>query len=158
MTDRFRRESISLEFTDELKKSEGIEWSEWWELYIQLIRRMRNNTMTKQQKLYIIKQLQNNDFWVRRVSKELMMSYSTVNSIKVEYQHSILWNKIPDYDIKTKKRLDKAETKIIDWYVNSSWVPFTAKDIWARLSSVFNKDYSEDLIRRLFERGFRHEL
>ena len=129
-------------------KSEEIEWSEWWELYIQLIRRIRNKTMTKQQKLYIIKQLQNNDFWVRRVSKELMMNYSTVNSIKVEYQYYILWNKMPYYDIKTKKRLGKAETKEIDWYVNSFLVPFTAKDIWARLNSVFNKVYSEDLIRR----------
>ena len=77
-----------------------------------------------------------------------MMSYSTVNSIKVEHQHYILWNKMPYYDIKTKKRLDKAETKEIDWYVNSSWVPFTAKDIWTRLNTVFNKDYSENLIRR----------
>ena len=33
------------------------------------------------------------------------------------------------YDIKTKKRLDKAKTKEIDWYVNSSRVPFTAKNI-----------------------------
>ena len=36
---------------------------------------------------------------------------------------------MPYYDIKTIKRLDKAETKEIDWYVNSSRVPFTAKDI-----------------------------
>ena len=60
------------------------EWTEWWEILSQLIIKQSKAKMTKKQKLYIAKQFKNNDFWVSRVSKKLMMSYSTINSIKIK--------------------------------------------------------------------------
>ena len=85
---------------------------------------------------------------ISKVSKMLMIGYSTVYSIKKEFDWNLNHDIAPFSNIQPKKRISKASIKAIDEYLFNQSESISVNDISKAVKSRTREDIKNYIIRK----------
>ena len=113
-----------------------------------ILKRNSHEHLTKEQKLYVIECLRRPGMCISKVAKMLMMRYSTVYSIKKEFDWDFNHDVSPFGNVQQRKRISKASIKAIDEYLSNQRESFTVNDINKAVKARTSEDIKNYIVRK----------
>ena len=120
-----------------------------------ILNRHNYERMTKEQKSYIMILLKDSNMSISEVTDKIMVRYSTVYSIKRDFEWYKDHNLAPFSDIQQKKRTPKVSTKYIKEFVSKQKESFTIRDIKKAVKIHKNEDIKEYIIRNYLKTNLK---
>ena len=113
-----------------------------------ILKRNSYERLTKEQKLYVIECLIRPGMCISKVAKMLMMGYSTVYSIKKEFDWDLNYDGSPFGNVQQRKRISKASIKEIGEYLSNQTESFTINDISKAVNVRTSEDIKNYIVRK----------